>query len=177
MGWMLTVLVAAVLVALAAWMVQRFAPLAAGSGGQHVEAVMRGEAPPAPFAVLPVKFAGGVLAIGSGLALGREGPTVQMGATIGAQMAQRSALNDPAVRVVQSAAAGAGLAVAFNTPLGGVAFVFEELSRRFSTSLMVATLAACTAAELVARLILGNGIDFRVPALPPLAGGTVGASL
>ena len=47
------------------------------------------------------------------------------------------------LRIVQSAAAGAGLAVAFNTPLGGIAFVFEELVRRFSTELMVATLAAC----------------------------------
>ena len=176
-GWLLTVLAAAALVATAAWMVQRFAPLAAGSGVQHVEAVMRGEATPAPFAVLPVKFVGGVLAIGSGLALGREGPTVQMGAVIGARVAQRAALDAEAVRLVQSAAAGAGLAVAFNAPIGGVAFVFEELSRRFTTPLMVATLAACTSAELVARMMLGNSVDFTVPALPSLATGTVAASL
>ena len=125
-GWVIPVTIAAVLVAVAAWLVQRFAPLAAGSGVQHVEAVMRGEAGPAPIAVLPVKFVGGVLAIGSGLVLGREGPTVQMGATIGARLAQRGALDDASVRIVQGAAAGAGLAVAFNTPLGGIAFVFEE---------------------------------------------------
>ncbi|MFT4037671.1 MAG: chloride channel protein [Thermomicrobiales bacterium] len=161
-GWVAPVLLAAALVALAAWLVQRFAPLAAGSGVQHVEAVMHGEAAPAPLAVLPVKFVGGVLAIGSGLALGREGPTVQLGATIGTRIAQRAGLSEDDVRLIQGAAAGAGLGVAFNTPLGGIAFVFEELSRRFTTRLVVATLAACAAAVLVARAILGDAVDFTV---------------
>ena len=162
LGWTIPFVSAALFVATAAWLVQRIAPLAAGSGVQHVEAVMRGEAAPAPFAVLPVKFFGGVLAIGSGLALGREGPTVQMGAVIGAWVAKRGALDEDAVRSVQSAAAGAGLAVAFNTPLGGIAFVFEELARRFSTELMVTALAACATAVLVARAILGDTLDFVV---------------
>jgi CIC family chloride channel protein len=57
-GWVLPVAIAALLVGLASWLVQHFAPLAAGSGVQHVEAVMRGEVAPAPLIVLPVKFAG-----------------------------------------------------------------------------------------------------------------------
>ncbi|TAI59601.1 ClC family H(+)/Cl(-) exchange transporter, partial [Bradyrhizobium sp. Leo170] len=69
---------------LAAWMVRRFSPHASGSGIPHVEAVLHGQVPPAPFILVPVKFIGGILAIGSGLALGREGPTVQMGAGIAA---------------------------------------------------------------------------------------------
>ena len=48
----------------------------------HVEAVLRGELPPIPFRLIPVKFFGGLLAIGAGLALVREGPTVQMGASL-----------------------------------------------------------------------------------------------
>ncbi|MCA9880655.1 MAG: ClC family H(+)/Cl(-) exchange transporter [Thermomicrobiales bacterium] len=162
-GWVIPVGAAALAVGLAAWLVLRFAPLAAGSGVQHVEAVMRGEAAPAPLAVLPVKFVGGVLAIGSGLALGREGPTVQLGATIGARIAQRFSLSDDGVRLIQSAAAGAGLGVAFNTPLGGIAFVFEELAQRFGVRLMVATLAACASGVFVSRFILGDVIDFNVP--------------
>jgi chloride channel protein, CIC family len=170
-GWLLPMTIAGLLVAVAHWMVQRFAPLAAGSGVQHVEAVMRGEAQPAPFAVLPVKFFGGLLAIGSGLALGREGPTVQMGATIGAQLAKRAQLNPVSVRTVQGATAGAGLAVAFNAPIGGVAFVFEELARHFTTEVMVSALASCSAAVFVMRALLGNEVDFPMGRLttPSLA--------
>jgi chloride channel protein, CIC family len=138
---------------------------------------MRGEAAPAPLIVLPIKFVGGVLAIGSGLVLGREGPTVQMGATLGARLAELVALDDARVRIVQSAAAGAGLAVAFNTPLGGIAFVFEELVRRFSTQVMVATLAACGTAVIVARVLLGNDVDFVVAPLAPPSGAAVGECL
>lgn len=183
LGWMIPVVVSAVLVTIAAWLVQRFAPIAAGSGVQHVEAVMRAEADPAPFAVVPVKFIGGLLAIGSGLALGREGPTVQMGATIGTRVAQRFALSDDGVRLMQSAVAGASLGVAFNTPFGGIAFVFEELARRFSVRLMVTTLAATASAMLVARAMLGDSVDFTVIEPPEpvvatvLAGFLLGALL
>ena len=183
LGWVVPVVASAVLVTIAAWLVQRFAPVAAGSGVQHVEAVMRGEADPPPLAVVPVKFIGGLLAIGSGLALGREGPTVQIGATIGTRMAQRFALSDHGVRLMQSAVAGASLGVAFNTPFGGIAFVFEELARRFSVRLMVTTLAATASAMLVARAMLGDSVDFTVIEPPEpvvatvLAGFMLGALL
>jgi CIC family chloride channel protein len=68
--------------ATAAWLVRRYSPEATGSGIPHVEAVLGGELQPSLFNLIPVKFLGGSLAIGSGLALGREGPTVQMGASI-----------------------------------------------------------------------------------------------
>lgn len=129
---------------------------------------MQGEAEPASVAVLPVKFIGGTLAIGSGLALGREGPTVQMGAVIGTLVSKGFAAIQADVRIVQGAAAGAGLAVAFNAPIGGVAFVFEELSRQFESRLMVATLAACGAAMIVARALLGDPPEFQLgPLLAP----------
>jgi CIC family chloride channel protein len=176
-GWVVPMVISGVLVTVAAWLVQRFAPVAAGSGVQHVEAVMRGQTDPAPLAVVPVKFIGGVLAIGSGMALGREGPTVQIGATIGAWVAQRLKLRDDSVRIMQSAVAGASLGVAFNTPLGGIAFVFEELSRRFTTRLMVTTLAACASAILVARIISGDSVDFNVSEPPEPVLATVLAGL
>lgn len=77
-GILIVVAACAAATALAARLVRRFSPHASGSGIPYVEAVLRGKLPPAPFLLIPVKFLGGVLAIGAGLALGREGPTVQM---------------------------------------------------------------------------------------------------
>ena len=82
-GFLLVTTTSAAAVAIAAWLVCRFSPVASGSGVPHVEAVLRGELPHAPFGLVPIKFVGGLLAIGSGLALGREGPSIQMGASIG----------------------------------------------------------------------------------------------
>jgi CIC family chloride channel protein len=163
-GWVFPVIAAAICAALARWIV-RWAPAASGSGVQHVEAVMRGEAEPAPLRVLPAKFVGGALAIGSGLALGREGPTVQMGATIGISIARvlRATVDD--LRAMQAATAGAGLAVAFNAPVGGALFVFEEVGRSVGLRLTLATLIACAAAVGVARVMLGDRPDFTVVSL------------
>ena len=143
-------------VILARWLVVRFAPIAAGSGVQHVEAVMRGESQPAGLAVVPVKFFGGLLAIGAGLPLGREGPTVQMGAVVGDTLAALI-VSDPETRpAVEAAGAGAGLAVAFNAPLGGTVFVFEELTRNFVPRQVLAALAAASVAMAIMRLGLGE---------------------
>jgi CIC family chloride channel protein len=143
--------------------VRRFAPEASGSGVQHVEAVVHGEARPMRASVLPVKFIGGTLALGSGLALGREGPTVQMGATLGHVLARRFRLDATDGRALLAAGAGAGLAAAFNAPLAGAIFVFEELIRRFELRVAVATLAACSAALAVMRALIGNRLEFSLP--------------
>src|SRR5262245_25932004 len=71
-GLLLVSSACAAAVALAAWLVRRFSRQASGSGIPHVEAVLHGDLPPAPFRLIPVKFLGGLLAIGAGLALGRE---------------------------------------------------------------------------------------------------------
>jgi CIC family chloride channel protein len=148
----------------ACWLVRRFAPEASGSGVQHVEAVVQGEARPMRARVLPVKFIGGALALGSGLALGREGPTVQMGATLGYLFAQELRLRAVDKRALLAAGAGAGLAAAFNAPLAGAIFVFEELVRRFELRVAVASLTACSAALAVMRALIGERLEFAVPA-------------
>lgn len=160
----LLVLVAAVMVGLARYVV-RLVPEAGGSGVQRVEAHLRGQTPPARLRVVPAKFVGGLLSLGAGMALGREGPTVQMGASLGAWVAQRQRSTDHDVTNLQTAVAGAGLGVAFGAPLGGAMFVFEEVARAFRTRLVVTTLLACASALAVSRWILGEATVFSVPSV------------
>ena len=165
-GFALVVGISAIAAGLAARLVRKFAPEAKGSGIPDVEAVLHDDQPPPPLILIPVKFFGGVLAMGSGLALGREGPTVQMGASIGHFIATASRRNQDDVKALLAAGAGAGLATAFSAPVAGAVFVLEELVRRFDTRITVATLCASGSAIAIARLLLGNGPDFHLEPLP-----------
>jgi CIC family chloride channel protein len=161
-GWLAPVVLGLAGAGLARFLVVRFAPTAEGSGVQRVEAVFSGEVKLTPLSIVPVKFFGGLVAIGSGMALGREGPTVQMGASLSRLISRLLMKDDHDIRVIEAAGAGAGLAVAFNAPIGGSIFVFEELTSSFAPSLVVATLAAATFAAGIMRLMLGNALDFKV---------------
>ena len=166
-GWIVPMAVALVAVALARYLVLRFAPGASGSGIHRVEAIMAGEIEPGSNAILPVKFLGGLLSLGSGMALGREGPTVQMGASIANLIARRLVRGQEDQRVVLAAGAGAGLAVAFNAPIGGSVFVFEELTTSFTPWLLVGTLSCATFAVAIMRWMLGNNaVFFVLPGMP-----------
>jgi CIC family chloride channel protein len=167
--WLVPVLLAGVLVAASRWLV-RLVPEAAGSGVQRVEASIRGEVPPARGVILPVKFLGGLLSLGSGMVLGREGPTVQMGASIGAFVSRRARVSRHDTRTLSVALAGSGLGVAFSAPLGGAMFVFEEVAHAFRTRLVVATLAATTTGLAVARYVVG------VEPVLPVRGVTAGST-
>jgi len=92
--------------ALAAWLVRRFSPDAAGSGIPQVEVALSGDEPARPLRRASVKFIGGLLAIGAGLALGREGPSVQMGASIGDVLARTFHRDWAQTKVLFAAGAG-----------------------------------------------------------------------
>lgn len=157
---------AAVAAAFSAHLVRRYSESAAGSGIPHVEAVLDGELPPAPLILVPVKFIGGVLAIGAGLALGREGPCVQMGATLANFLGKTLGRTSADCLSLLAAGAGAGLAAAFNAPFAGAAFVMEELTRKFDTRNAIAALGASGSAIVATRLFMGPAPDFFVPAVP-----------
>ena len=170
MGFVTVVALFALLVAIVAWLVRTIAPRASGSGIPDVEAALANrERPPCAERLISIKFVGGVLAIGSGLALGREGPSVQMGGSAGHLVSELTGRSWPDTRTLIAAGAGAGLATAFNAPLAGAIFVLEELYKRFEVSIATAALGASATAIAVSRLILGDAPDFQVAPIPFVA--------
>jgi CIC family chloride channel protein len=172
-GWgvLLPIAVGALGAGIAVWLVRRYAPEASGSGIPHVKAVLHHLHGLRWRRVLPVKFASGAVGIGAGLALGREGPTVQMGAAVG-QMVAGWVRGSPRERqTLIAAGAGAGLAAAFNAPLAGVIFVLEELRRDFAPGTLTAAFVASVTADVITRLLLGQLAVFHTApiAVPPLA--------
>ena len=158
---------------IAAWMVRRFAPESSGSGIPHVERQLKVGWSGNPAAIFVVKFVGGLIAIGSGLALGREGPTVQMGSGIGQLIGKAYRRNQNECRVLVAAGAGAGLATAFNAPIAGAIFVLEELVGGFDIPVTIATLGSSAGAIAVSRVFLGHAPDFHVTSLGYPGFGTV----
>lgn len=165
LGCLVLIAIAAAAGASSAFLVRRFSTHAAGSGIPHVEAVLNGELPPAPFILIPVKFVGGLLSIGAGFALGREGPSVQMGAAFANLLGRIFGLTAADCCCLLAAGAGAGLAAAFNAPLAGSAFVLEELVRKFETRHAIAALGASGSAIVAARLLMGPKPMFEVAAI------------
>jgi CIC family chloride channel protein len=155
----------------AVWLVRRFAPETSGSGIPHLKAVLHRLRGMNWRRVLIVKFTSGTLGIGSGLALGREGPTVQMGGALGQMVSGWLHSNARERHILIAAGAGAGLAAAFNAPLAGVIFVLEELRRDFAPGALTGAFVASVTADVVVRLITGQSPVFRVdnPPVPPLA--------
>jgi len=173
--WAGLVLVAASVAAaasMASWLVRRFAPTASGSGIPQVEAALQEQVLRPSFHLIPIKFVGGLLAIGAGLALGREGPSVQMGASIGERLGRSFRRNWPDCRVLIAAGAGSGLSTAFNAPIAGAIFVLEELVRRFEHRIAIAALGASATAIAVSRMLLVDAPDFHVDVLNYVSGET-----
>lgn len=135
------------------FLVQKFSPTAYGSGIPQVRAFILGAKLPLDLGVAVVKLIGGSIALGCGLFLGREGPTVHMGAAIAAHLNRLFPTSPAKTRQLVAAGAGAGLAAAFNAPLAGVFFVIEELLKDVSTETVGTALAACFVASVITRLL------------------------
>ena len=132
-----------------------FEPDIAGSGIPQVEAELRGQKDMNWLRVIAGKMAGCALAIGGGLALGREGPSIQIGAMVGKGFARARHAPLTEERLLLTCGAGAGLSAAFGAPLAGAIFSLEELHRNFSAEVLLTTMAAAAASDFIAANILG----------------------
>ncbi len=150
------------LIAIVVFITSKFEPDAGGSGIPHLKGYLSGLMAFHAKRIIFVKFIGGVIGMGSGLALGREGPTVQMGSAIAKIMGDYTASSGFERKILVSAGAGAGLAAAFNAPLAGVFFVIEELQCRLDQSVLVTAFAACVTADVICRIIIGELPVFHI---------------
>ena len=163
------VLMALILIAWILDKLLKYEPDISGSGIPQIEGELKGLEDQNWRKVLAAKFAGCVLAIGGGLALGREGPSIQLGGMIGKGFARRKNALLTEERLLMSCGAGAGLAAAFGAPLAGVLFVLEELHKNFSAEVLVSTMAASAVADYIAVNIIGLkpvfdfDVEHRIP--------------
>ena len=109
------------------------------------------------------KFVTGILCIGSGHSMGREGPSVQIGAGIASVLGRWLGLSPARARDLIPVGAAGALAAAFNTPVAAVLFALEEIIGDMNAALLGSTVMASVAAVIVERSILGNDPLFHVP--------------
>ena len=126
-----------------------------GSGIPEVETQLGGNLKLQWWPVLWRKFIGGALAIGSGLFLGREGPSIQLGSSIGQGVAAGLKEKGTNERVLIASGAASGLAAAFNAPIAGTMFVLEEIYHNFSPLVWMTSLAGALSANFISSNIFG----------------------
>src|SRR5208337_2935469 len=147
----------------------KMVPMSTGSGIPQVKGILSGHLRMEWFKVIGAKFIGGLLGIGAGLSLGREGPSVQLGAAAGqgvSRLLRRSSMEE---KYLLTSGASAGLSAAFNAPLAGVVFALEELHKNFSPVVLASAVAASVTANVVTRFVFGQGpvFDFHnIPIMP-----------
>ncbi|MCA9790171.1 MAG: H(+)/Cl(-) exchange transporter ClcA [Candidatus Eremiobacteraeota bacterium] len=162
LGGAILILGGAALGAFSVFLTRRYCPEAAGSGIPHVKAVLLSARRLRPKPLVAVKLVGGLLALAAGMSLGREGPTVHIGAACAAYFAALLKLPHRTRRSLIAAGAGAGLAAAFNAPLAGFLFIMEELRRDMSRETYGNALVTSVTSVLAARALLGSESDFSL---------------
>jgi chloride channel protein, CIC family len=135
------------------WVTQEFSPPAAGSGIPQVKAALARFPIHLSFKLALVKAISTILALGSGLTLGRRGPTVHIGAALAAQLSDWMPTSPEHRRQMIAAGAAAGLAAGFNTPIAGVLFVVEELMRDVSGLTLETAIMASFTGAVVSRVL------------------------
>lgn len=160
-GWpaaLISGLLSMVMVYASYFAVTKFAPEASGSGVPEIEGALLHLRKISWRRLLPVKFFFGILALSAKMILGREGPTIHIGGSLGEMLGGLFTLSRRRIDSLIAAGAAAGLAVAFNAPLAGVIFVMEEMRNQFNYSFTSFSMVVicCITATVILDLIVGT---------------------
>lgn len=144
-------------------------PLISGSGIPQVEGHLLRKINMNWWRIVLGKMVGGVISLGAGLSLGREGPSVQIGSAMGLGLSRVLGRDKVEEKYLVTAGASAGLAAAFNAPLAGIIFALEEVHRHFSPLILLSASTAALMADFISKEFFGLNPVFtfhNIAALP-----------
>ncbi len=144
---------------LAGLLIERVAPEASGSGIPQVKAALAYVPITLDLRVAIAKLLSTMLTLSSGFVLGRQGPTVQIGAALAAQMSRWVPASPDHQRQLIAAGAAAGLAAGFDAPIAGMLFVIEELLHDVSSLTLGTAILASFTGGVVSRVIAGPNLN------------------
>jgi CIC family chloride channel protein len=147
---------------LVGWLLSSFCREAAGSGIPQLKLAFWKEFGTVPWRVAWVKFAAGILSIGGGSSLGREGPSVQLAGAVASNLSGLAGTAKQKRRAAAAAGASAGLAAAFNTPLAATTFVLEEIIGDLNSRFLGGVLLAAVLGALVVHGVIGRQPSFTL---------------
>lgn len=149
-------------------LLMKFEPYTAGSGIPQTNAEVMGSADMPWYRVLPIKFIQGVLVAFGGLSMGREGPSVQLGAVSGKAVSKILKRKRGEERLLVTCGAAAGMSAAFHAPLTGTLFAIEEIQKEFHAPLIISAMTASVAADFLVSNVLGMKPVLKLPYVAPL---------
>ena len=161
--WLISWAIGAIVLALILGHITQKNPNIKGSGIPQVEGQLMGEFDEKWWPVLWRKFFGGILSIGPGLFLGREGPSIQLGATVGQGIAETGQVTAVERRVGIASGAAAGLSAAFNAPIASSMFILEEVYHNFSPLVWLSVFISALCSNMVSMQFFGLKPDLNVP--------------
>ena len=156
------ILAPAVGMVLVSWMVRRWAPEAKGHGVPEVQYAVRMLGGRIRARVAAVKAAASALSIGSGGSVGREGPIVQIGSSLGSTVGQVVGLGPSQTKILVAAGAASAIAATFNAPIAGVMFAMEVILGSFAARSFGLVVIASVTATAISQAVLGDAPAFRL---------------
>ncbi len=162
--WLLTLVLLGYLVG----MLIKSEPMISGSGIPQVEGVLLRYFDMNWWKTLLGKFVGGVISLGAGLSLGREGPSIQIGAAVAKGYCETLKKVKLEEKFLITSGASAGLAAAFNAPLAGVMFSLEEIHKNFSPAVLTSAMAASITADVISKNFFGLRPVFDFQNISPM---------